>query len=456
MSKRECEGWVGMTYQAESGAARSTAILHVRMTDPTAQLQGEAIGVLGTNLVYLCNKTNEPYIIVSFLLDGLEDGRLEVDYVDFSGPAFPEGSVDPRLLAMRMVQFRVANGVLLEQEAGTGRYQQAVPNNAFYKTPLVVQQSRFRPATYMHREVLDAAGRFLVEDIKDDVSRPVKKVLTMQIDDIVRPPDLVTTEGRLNRLRKMLDCDTNSYGSISFDGFLALFGGRYTENDLKSLFHELDITDSGRIKIDDLLGYSRTSILATEFLDRFNMLEPMRFSVLVSGMSKTTELASYLARYTNAPIAVAIGGGTYSLEKSIFDKSRYDEEAGGMLEALGKLFSGNVRILEYPNVLADGSLTNLEGSAGAEKPLHDYLVQQGDIVLIPHNFITPDALCRDSNTKYRGQSFDVMELIHAGSSEWEQYVPPEVVEIVKKRVWFKRLSSSRGLGTVAYKVLSML
>merc|ERR1719210_174851 len=52
-SDRECEGWVGLTYQAQAGEEKSTVLLHVRMTDPTAQEQGKAIGVLGTNLLYL-------------------------------------------------------------------------------------------------------------------------------------------------------------------------------------------------------------------------------------------------------------------------------------------------------------------------------------------------------------------------------------------------------------------
>ncbi|CAJ1448981.1 unnamed protein product [Effrenium voratum] len=172
MSNRECEGWVGMTFQHQAGAQPSTVQLHVRMADETAQLQGEAIGRLGTNLVYLCNFAKDPVVITSFLLDGIEEGRLEVDFVEFTGPAFPKEKMDYRLLAMKMVEFKVAPSVLLVYDEQKGSYVHAVPNNSFYKTPVVVQRSRFRPVTFAHREVIEAASKKLSRELGSD-SRPV-------------------------------------------------------------------------------------------------------------------------------------------------------------------------------------------------------------------------------------------------------------------------------------------
>ncbi|CAK9063188.1 unnamed protein product [Durusdinium trenchii] len=161
-SDRECEGWVGLTYQSKPGEERSTVILHIRMSQPTAQLQGEAIGVLGTNLIYLCKGLSDPYLITSFLLDGMAlsdepggGGRIEVDYVDFKGPPFQ--SVDPRLLAFRLIQLRIANGVILQPDSN-GNYKMAVPNNFLYKCPVIVERSRFKPVTFMHTEVLEATS----------------------------------------------------------------------------------------------------------------------------------------------------------------------------------------------------------------------------------------------------------------------------------------------------------
>ncbi|CAK8997450.1 unnamed protein product, partial [Durusdinium trenchii] len=167
-SDRECEGWVGINFQHEAKASPSTVQLHVRMCDQTAPLQGEAIGRLGTNLIYLCNFAKDPVVITSLLLDAIEEGRLEVDFVQFDGPAFPKEKVDYRLLAMKMVEFKLAPSVLLLYDASTQKYAHAVPNNAFYKRPVVVQRSRFKPVTFAHREVIQAAASKLKSELGPD------------------------------------------------------------------------------------------------------------------------------------------------------------------------------------------------------------------------------------------------------------------------------------------------
>eukprot|EP00434_Breviolum_minutum_P022821 symbB.v1.2.020136.t1/scaffold1677.1/size106310/3 len=176
MSDRECEGWVGMMFQHKAGEQPSTVQLHIRMCDETAQLQGEAIGRLGTNLIYLCNFAKDPVVITSFLLDAIEEGRLEVDFVQFDGPGFPKETVDYRLLAMKMVEFKVAPSVLLVYDATIQSYVHAVPNNAFYKRPVVVQRSRFKPVTFAHQEVIEAAAKKLKGELSSD-SREVLKVV---------------------------------------------------------------------------------------------------------------------------------------------------------------------------------------------------------------------------------------------------------------------------------------
>ena len=48
----EQHGWVGIRFQIEPGAPPSQVLLHINLSDPTAQLQQQAIGILGVNLVY--------------------------------------------------------------------------------------------------------------------------------------------------------------------------------------------------------------------------------------------------------------------------------------------------------------------------------------------------------------------------------------------------------------------
>ena len=121
-------------------------------------------------------RTN-PYLITSYLLDGMSisdepggGGRIEVDYVDFKGPAFPE--VDARRVAFRLIQLRIANGVVLEpKEDG---YQMVAPNSFLYKRPVIVERSRFKPVTSMHTEVIEAAGRKLKEELTPEDREPLK------------------------------------------------------------------------------------------------------------------------------------------------------------------------------------------------------------------------------------------------------------------------------------------
>src|SRR5690348_14258087 len=48
----EQHGWVGVRFQHEAGAGPSQILLHINLCDATAQLQYDAIGLLGVNAVY--------------------------------------------------------------------------------------------------------------------------------------------------------------------------------------------------------------------------------------------------------------------------------------------------------------------------------------------------------------------------------------------------------------------
>ncbi len=50
----EQHGWLGFRFQAEPGGEPNQILLHINLGDPTAQLQQQAIGTLGVNLIYAC------------------------------------------------------------------------------------------------------------------------------------------------------------------------------------------------------------------------------------------------------------------------------------------------------------------------------------------------------------------------------------------------------------------
>jgi len=451
-SDRECEGWVGLMYQHAPGAEPSLVAMHVRMSDPTAPMQGEAIGILGTNLIYLCSKCTDPYVISTFLMDGLDEGRLEVDFMKFSGPGFPEGSFDERLLALRMVQFRLTPCVLLEKDAEKGRLCQAVPNDACYKTPIIVQRSRFLPVTNTHQEIMEAARRQISAGLPEG-SRAPKCVFNMQIDDLMRPVSLCDSKGRLERIRKFVELDTDRDGKLTVDQVRGSVKDLPPE-EVDQLMKDLDVGGTGFVEIDALASVSETSLVAVAYVDRVDMLEPLDSPVLVSAIESTHLLVSYLSRYTNQEVTGVVGGGGYSIERGLYNQKAYAADEGGMLEAFGRLFAKKVRILQYPNILPDGTVEPQSNPSSSARMLHVYLQAEGHIAPISYEFISPMALSPDSNTAFRGGSSDVIESIKAGTAEWEAFVPPEVVKIVKKRNWFVQVASGAAdPAAVTFKLL---
>jgi hypothetical protein len=48
----EQHGWLGIRFQAETRSEPSQILLHINLCDSTVQLQQQAIGILGVNLIY--------------------------------------------------------------------------------------------------------------------------------------------------------------------------------------------------------------------------------------------------------------------------------------------------------------------------------------------------------------------------------------------------------------------
>ncbi|NBQ56533.1 MAG: hypothetical protein EBU36_07860, partial [Verrucomicrobia bacterium] len=91
------KGWMGVLFQTAPNTAPAKIVLHVRLLDDTNAEQMEVLGILGVNLIYAAFKHwRSPEQVLTHLMDGIRPGRLEVDMVDFSGPAFER--VDNRSL----------------------------------------------------------------------------------------------------------------------------------------------------------------------------------------------------------------------------------------------------------------------------------------------------------------------------------------------------------------------
>jgi hypothetical protein len=194
---------------------------------------------------------------------------------------------------------------------------------------------------------------------------------------------------------------------------------------LEQFLHEPDLKSQPPVVLMEMTLRQLTTgerIDETDFLNRADMLSALGKTVLVSNFRRFHRLAAYLSRYTKRPIGLAVGASKLA---EIFDESFYNEKEGGLLGGLGQLFKNPARLYVYPHLdLESGHRLTVENFPIAPhlKHLYAHLRENRFIQAIP-NF-NPDLLSIRSD--------DVLARIRAGDASWEQYVPPPIVEIIKR------------------------
>jgi len=129
----EQHGWVGLRFQAESGAQPSDVLLHVALRDQNVEQQRTALGVLGVNLVHAAfHQKAEPRPFLAAVFEGLSRDRLEIDVVQLGGPAF--SGHDSRVWCLEALRLGLARALLFD---GTGRPEQ--PSTVLRKRSLIVE-----------------------------------------------------------------------------------------------------------------------------------------------------------------------------------------------------------------------------------------------------------------------------------------------------------------------------
>jgi hypothetical protein len=148
---KDCQGWVGLKFQAHPRDEESQIVLHVRMLDGEAQLQQEALGIVGVNLLYgAFFMHHEPELLIASLLDNLSTRRIEIDMIEFSGIEFRH--VDNRLMSLELVQLGLAQAAMFSAK---GEVLQ--PTEVLHKKPVLVERGTFRPVTKVNIDMLRSA-----------------------------------------------------------------------------------------------------------------------------------------------------------------------------------------------------------------------------------------------------------------------------------------------------------
>ena len=345
----ESHGWLGVRFQTQTRSEPSQIIIHVRMLDEANVDQQEALGVIGINLLYgAFYYYAEPERLISSLQENLAPGRIEVDMIKFSGPAFPE--VDNRLMSLQLVSQGLTSAVMFTADGETVQ-----PAEVFYKKAILIERGSFRPVTYATNDMLDGARRvFLKEACASEEDLVV--LMEMTLENLL-------SEGQLNH---------------------------------------------------------------ADFLARVDILGALGRTVLVSKFGEYYRLAAYLSRYTNRMVGLVMGVPSLM---EIFDEKYYLNLEGGILEALGRMFKGGLKLYVYPMI--DEKTGRIVKATEVEvapnlRSLFQYLID--------NRFI-------EEITEYQSEYLrihppDALAKLQSGDNGWEKMVPPEVVKIIKEREFF--------------------
>jgi hypothetical protein len=344
----ESHGWLGVRFQAEKRSDPSQIIIHVRMLDEANVDQQEALGVTGMNLLYGAFYYREPEKLISSLQENLAPGRIEVDMIKFSGPAFC--NIDNRLMSLQLVSQGLTNAVMFTADGETVQ-----PAEVFHKKAILVERGSFRPVTYATNDMLDGARQVFLKQ-SGCSEQDLVVLMEMTLENLL-------TEGQLNH---------------------------------------------------------------ADFLARVDILGALGRTVLISKFGEYYRLAGYLSRYTNRMIGLVMGVPSLM---EIFDEKYYLNLEGGILEALGRMFKGGLKLYVYPMIDERTGKIVTAKQVDVASNLHSlfqYLIDNQFIEEIAHYH--PEYL--------RIYPADALAKLERGDSGWERMVPPEVVHIIKEREFF--------------------
>src|SRR3954451_16821587 len=346
--RNESHGWLGVRFQTEARGPASQIIIHVRMLDEANVDQQEALGVIGVNLLYGAFYYVQPEKLISSLQENLTPGRIEVDMIKFSGPAFE--NIDNRLMSLQLVSQGLTSAVMFRPDGETVQ-----PAEVFYKKAILVERGSFRPVTLATNDMLDGARRVFLEKCGCSEDQLVV-LMEMTLENLL-------SEGQLNH---------------------------------------------------------------ADFLARVDILGALGRTVLVSRFGEYYRLAAYLSRYMNRMIGLVMGVPSL-LE--IFDERYYLNLEGGILEALGRMFKGALKLFVYPS---------LNEMTGKVRTATDLKVAPNLSALfrylVDNQFIEE---ITDYNPEYlRIFPPDVLRKLQSGDESWEDSVPPEVAHLIRQRGFF--------------------
>jgi hypothetical protein len=195
----ECHGWLGVKFQAHPRDEANQIIVHVRMLDPDAPSQQEALGIVGVNLLYgAFFLFHEPEKLVESLLDDLTTKRVEIDMLEFRGIEFRH--VDNRIMALKLVQLGLSGAAMFGPK---GEVLQ--PSEVLRKKAILVERGSFRPVTHVNVDMMRCAREKFAAD-QANAGKPIVELMELTMRNLLAGQRDVDRRDFLARADLMCAC----------------------------------------------------------------------------------------------------------------------------------------------------------------------------------------------------------------------------------------------------------
>ena len=156
-------GWIGFRFQLQPGGPTNDILLHINLRDSSNVLQQEAIGILGVNLIHAAFYqlgTKESFF--AGLAQDVPRERIEIDFVDFRGPAF--ASWDRSTLLAYLVHAGLAEAVFFSSTGAA-----VPPTEALYKKAVVLAPGYFGHVDPAHGRIHTQMLAAALEELRKEL-----------------------------------------------------------------------------------------------------------------------------------------------------------------------------------------------------------------------------------------------------------------------------------------------
>jgi len=156
-------GWIGLRFQLQPGGPTNDILLHINLRDSSNVLQQEAIGILGVNLIHAAFYqlgTKESFF--AGLAQDVPRERIEIDFVDFRGPAF--ASWDRSTLLAYLVHAGLAEAVFFSSTGAA-----VPPTEALYKKAVVLAPGYFGHVDPAHGRIHTQMLAAALEELRKEL-----------------------------------------------------------------------------------------------------------------------------------------------------------------------------------------------------------------------------------------------------------------------------------------------